>query len=139
MPLYEHIVMTRPDISTAQVDAIVEEVTNLIKNGGGKVVNTEYWGLRNVAYRIKKHRKAHYSLFHIEAPAQAMQEVERQLRIHEEVLRFLTIRVEALEEGPSVILARREKEEKKAKARAEYAANADFDESDDFVSEDMGA
>lgn len=137
MPLYEHIVMTRPDISTTQVDAIVEEVTNLIKNGGGKVVNTEYWGLRNVAYRIKKHRKAHYSLFHIEAPAAAMQEVERQLRIHEEVLRFLTIRVEALEEGPSVILARREKEEKKAKARAEYAANAEFDEADDFVGEDM--
>jgi small subunit ribosomal protein S6 len=115
--------MTRPDISQAQVDTLIEEVTKQITDAGGNVAKTEYWGLRNIAYRIKKHRKAHYSLLNIEAPAAAMTEVERQLKINEDVLRYLTIRVEELDNEPSVILARREKEEKKAKARAEFAAN----------------
>lgn len=136
MPFYEHIIITRPDISPQQVDTLVEEVTNLLKANGGSVAKTEYWGLRNLAYRIKKHRKAHYSLLNIEAPSAAMQEVERLLRINEEVLRFMTIRVEELDNEPSVILARREKEEKKAKARAEFAAS-EFDDVEEFVAEDL--
>lgn len=135
MPFYEHIIITRPDISPQQVDTLVEEVTNLLKANGGSVAKTEYWGLRNLAYRIKKHRKAHYSLLNIDAPAAAMQEVERLLRINEEVLRFMTIRVEELDNEPSVILARREKEEKKAKARAEFAAS-EFDEVEEFTADD---
>ncbi len=123
MPFYEHVLITRPDISPQQVDTLVEEVTNQITAAGGKVAKTEYWGLRNLAYRIKKHRKAHYSLLNIEVSAAAMTEVERQLKINEDVLRYLTIRVEELDNEPSVILARREKEEKKAKARAEFAAS----------------
>ncbi len=123
MPFYEHVLITRPDISPQQVDTLVEEVTNQITAAGGKVAKTEYWGLRNLAYRIKKHRKAHYSLLNIEVSAAAMTEVERQLKINEDVLRYLTIKVEELDNEPSVILARREKEEKKAKARAEFAAS----------------
>lgn len=123
MPFYEHVLITRPDISPQQVDTLVEEVTNQITASGGKVAKTEYWGLRNLAYRIKKHRKAHYSLLNIEVSAAAMTEVERQLKINEDVLRYLTIKVEELDNEPSVILARREKEEKKAKARAEFAAS----------------
>ncbi len=123
MPFYEHVLITRPDISPQQVDTLVEEVTNQINAAGGKVAKTEYWGLRNLAYRIKKHRKAHYSLLNIEVSAPAMTEVERQLKINEDVLRYLTIKVEELDNEPSVILARREKEEKKAKARAEFAAS----------------
>ncbi|MCA0373027.1 MAG: 30S ribosomal protein S6 [Proteobacteria bacterium] len=123
MPFYEHVLITRPDISPQQVDTLVEEVTNQINAAGGKVAKTEYWGLRNLAYRIKKHRKAHYSLLNIEVSAAAMTEVERQLKINEDVLRYLTIKVEELDNEPSVILARREKEEKKAKARAEFAAS----------------
>ena len=123
MPFYEHVLITRPDISPQQVDTLVEEVTNQITAAGGKVAKTEYWGLRNLAYHIKKHRKAHYSLLNIEVSAAAMTEVERQLKINEDVLRYLTIKVEELDNEPSVILARREKEEKKAKARAEFAAS----------------
>lgn len=127
MPFYEHVLITRPDISPQQVDVIVEDISNQISAAGGSVTKTEYWGLRNLAYRIKKNRKAHYSLLNIDADAKAVQEVERQLRINEEVLRFLTIRVEELDNEPSVILARREKEEKKAKARAEFARSEDDD------------
>lgn len=125
MAFYEHILISRPDISPAQVDALVESIETIIKDGGGSIAKTEYWGLRNLAYRIKKNRKAHYSLLNIDAPSAAMQEVERNLRINEEVLRFMTTRVEVLDNEPSVVLARREKEEKKAQARAEFARNDD--------------
>ena len=129
MPFYEHIIMSRPDISTQQVDTIIEDMTKLITDAGGKVTKTEYWGLRNLAYRIKKQRKAHYSFLNIEAPAAALQEVERQHSLSEEILRYISIKVEELDDEPSVILSRREKEEKKAKARAEYTReNEEFTE-----------
>ncbi|WP_240008057.1 30S ribosomal protein S6 [Pseudaquidulcibacter saccharophilus] len=132
MPFYEHIIMSRPDISTQQVDAIVEDVTKQITEAGGKVTKTEYWGLRNLAYRIKKQRKAHYTFLNIEAPAAAVQEVERQHSINEEILRYISIKVEELDNEPSVILSRREKEEKKAKARAEYSReNEEFTEAEE--------
>ncbi len=132
MPFYEHIIMSRPDISTQQVDTIIEDVTKLITEAGGKVTKTEYWGLRNLAYRIKKQRKAHYSFLNIEAPAAALQEVERQHSINEEILRYISIKVEELDNEPSVILSRREKEEKKAKARAEYSReNEEFTEAEE--------
>ncbi len=119
MSLYEHVLITRPDISPQQVDALIEDITRILAEKGGKVGKTEYWGLRNLAYRMKKNRKAHYSMINIDAPADAVHELERRLRINEDVLRFLTVKVDALDDGPSPILARRERDEKKAKARAE--------------------
>ena len=119
MSLYEHVLIARPDISPQQVDALIEDITRILAEKGGKVGKTEYWGLRNLAYRMKKNRKAHYSMLNIDAPAEAVHELERRLRINEDVLRFRTVKVDALDEGPSPILARRERDEKKAKARAE--------------------
>lgn len=107
MPLYECVLMARNDVTQQQVETIADQVEATIKGGGGDIRKREYWGLRGLAYRIKKNRKAHYLLLGVNAPPAAMQEVERQLGLHEDVLRTLTIRVEALEEGPSAILARR--------------------------------
>jgi small subunit ribosomal protein S6 len=119
MPFYEHIIISRPDISPQQVDAMVEDVQRLVEEKGGKVGKVEYWGLRNLAYRVNKNRKGHYSLLNLDAPAEAVHELERRQRINEDVMRYLTVKVEELEEGPSPILARRERDEKKAKARSE--------------------
>ncbi|MGH7015490.1 MAG: 30S ribosomal protein S6 [Caulobacteraceae bacterium] len=110
MPLYEHVLIARQDISPAQAESLNEELKGLIETHGGHVGKIEYWGLRNLAYRIKKNRKGHYSLLAIDAPADAVKEMERQLAINEDVLRFLTIRVEALDLELSPILARRDRE-----------------------------
>ena len=109
MPFYEHVFIARQDISSAQVDGLVETFTGLVENDGGKIVNTEYWGLKNLAYRIKKNRKGHYVMLNIESPVAAINELERNERLHEDVLRYLTLRVDELEEGPSV-MARGRKE-----------------------------
>ncbi len=109
MAFYEHVFIARQDISSAQVDSLVETFTGLIENDGGKIVNTEYWGLKNLAYRIKKNRKGHYVMMNIESPSEAINELERNERLHEDVLRYLTLRVDELEEGPSV-MARGRKE-----------------------------
>ncbi|WP_017930337.1 30S ribosomal protein S6 [Robiginitomaculum antarcticum] len=113
MALYEHVVMSRPDISSAQVDEIVENLTAKIADLGGSVGRTEYWGLRNLAYRVRKNRKAHYSLLQVEAPAGALHEVERMHRINEDILRYLTIRVEEHNDDQSPILAKREERKKR--------------------------
>jgi small subunit ribosomal protein S6 len=119
MAHYEHILLARPDVSPQQIDALIEDTTRTIQELGGTVGKTEYWGLRNLAYRVNKNRKAHYALMNIDAPAPAIHELERRLRINEDVIRFLTVRVETADDEPSPILARREREERKAKARAE--------------------
>ncbi len=119
MPAYELTLISRPDLSPQQVDALVEDVAKQITDAGGTVLAPEYWGLRNLAYRVNKNRKAHYSLLKAEADAPVLHEVERKLRISEEVMRYLTVRTETLDDTPSPILARRERDEKKAKARAE--------------------
>ena len=113
MSLYEHVIISRPDISSNQVEEMVEKVTKRVQTLGGDVEGTEYWGLRNLAYRINKNRKAHYSLVQIDAPADALKEIERQHRIDEDVLRYLTIRVEAFDEDPSPILAKREERKRR--------------------------
>jgi len=117
MAFYEHVLIARQDISPQQVDALIEDVTRTITELGGSVGKTEYWGLRNLSYRVRKNRKGHYALVNIDAPAQAVQELERRLRINEDVLRYLTIRVEALDEEPSPVLARRDREEKRRARR----------------------
>ena len=107
MPYYESVYIARPDISTAQVDALAESLTSIVGENGGAVTKNEYWGLKNLAYRIKKNRKGHYTLLNIDAPAGAISELERNMRINEDVLRYMTIRVDELDENPSVMLTSR--------------------------------
>ncbi|MFM9842999.1 MAG: 30S ribosomal protein S6 [Dongiaceae bacterium] len=106
MPFYENVFIARQDISATQADTLAETYSNVIAEHGGKVTKKENWGLRNIAYRIKKNRKGHYVLLNIDAPPAAVQEMERQMRISEDVLRYLTTRVEELEEGPSAMMRR---------------------------------
>jgi small subunit ribosomal protein S6 len=110
MPLYEHVFLARQDLAQAQVDALAENATKIIADNGGKVVKTENWGLRSLAYRIAKNRKAHYVMLDIDAPAPAVAELERQTGINEDVIRFMTIRVDAHEKGPSAMMRRQERD-----------------------------
>jgi len=114
MALYEHVFLSRPDLTPQQVDALVEQYKSVLDAHGGKVGRVENWGLRSLTYRIRKNRKAYYTLMDIDAPAGAVAEMERQMRINEDVLRFLTLRVEAHEEGPSVMVARRDRDDRPA-------------------------
>ena len=107
MPLYENVFIARQDISSAQVDALADGFAQLIADNGGEIKKREYWGLRNLAYRMRKNRKGHYVLFNIDAPSPAIAELERTMRINEDVLRYLTIRVEAHEEAPSAVMQSR--------------------------------
>jgi small subunit ribosomal protein S6 len=117
MALYEHVVIARQDISPQQAEALNEELKALIESQGGHIGKIEYWGLRNLMYRIKKNRKGHYSLLAIDAPAPAVKEMERQLSINEDVLRFLTVRVEALDLELSPVLARRDRDRSEREGR----------------------
>ncbi len=113
MALYEHVFLTRQDASTAQVDALIEQYKAIIEAGGGKVAKTESWGVKSVSFRIKKNRKAHYTLMNIDAPPAAVAEMERQMSISEDVIRFMTVKVDALEEGPSAQMRRRDDREER--------------------------
>jgi len=110
MAFYEHVVIARQDISPQQAEALNETLKTLIEEHGGHIAKIEYWGLRNLTYRIKKNRKGHYSLLALDAPAAAVQELERQLSINEDVLRYMTIRVEELDLELSPVLARRDRD-----------------------------
>ena len=113
MPLYENVFIARQDISGAQVDSLADGFAQLIAENGGEVKKREYWGLRNLAYRMKKNRKGHYVLLQVAAPVAAVTELERTMRINEDVLRYLTIRVDAFDEGPSpVMLSRGSRDER---------------------------
>ena len=112
MPLYEHVFLARQDISTQQVEALTKEYTTVIEEGGGKIGKSEYWGLRSLAYKIKKSRKAHYTLLNIEAPPAAVAEMERRMGISTDVLRWLTVKVEAHEVEPSVQMRKGDREER---------------------------
>jgi len=114
MPYYEHVVMTRQDVSAQQAESLNDTLKALIEENGGTVAKIEYWGLRNLNYRVKKNRKAHYSLLAIDAPAPAVKEMERQLSINEDVIRYMTIRVEELDMELSSILSRRDRPERAA-------------------------
>ncbi len=110
MALYEHVFLARQDLAQAQVDALAETATKIITDNQGKVVKTETWGLRSLAYRIAKNRKAHYVLLEIDAPAGVVAEIERQLGINEDIIRFMTIRVDGHEAGPSAMMRRNERD-----------------------------
>jgi small subunit ribosomal protein S6 len=108
MPFYESVFIARQDISPAQAEALADTFTGIVKERGGDVTKREYWGLRSISYRIKKNRKGHYILLNLDAPPPAVQEMERNMRLNEDVLRFMTVRVEELEAGPSMMMQRRE-------------------------------
>lgn len=115
MNLYEHIFLARQDISQQRVNQLVEHYKNFISENGGKVVNVENWGLRPLAYRIQKNRKAYYTLMNIDAPSEIIPQMEHQMRLSEDILRYMTIRVEEHDKEPSPMVSRREKEERFSK------------------------
>lgn len=112
MALYEHVFLARQDLTAQQAEALTEQFKTTITNLGGTVGKVEYWGVKSLAYRIKKNRKAHFTLINLDAPAAALAEAERQWSINEDVLRSLTIRVEALEDGPSAMLRKRDDDDR---------------------------
>ena len=113
MPLYEHVFLARQDISQAQVEALTKEYTQVIEEGGGKVGKTEYWGLKPVAFKIKKNRKAHYSLMNLDAPPAAITEMERRMGLSPDVIRFITVRVEAHETEPSIQMRKSDRDDRR--------------------------
>ena len=113
MALYEHIFLARQDVSPTQVEELTTAFTEVITQGGGKVTKNEYWGLKSLSYRIKKNRKAHYTLLNIDSPHAAVAEMERQMGINEDILRFMTIRVDELEEGPSAMMQKRDRDDER--------------------------
>ncbi len=112
MPLYEHVFISRQDLSSAQAESLVEHFTAIIAVNGGKIVESEYWGVKTMAYKINKNRKGHYALMKSDAPAAAVQEMERLMRLHDDVMRILTIKVDAHVEGPSVQMQKRDDRER---------------------------
>ena len=113
MPLYEHVFLARQDVSNAQVEALTKEYTGLIEEGGGKVTKSEYWGLKSLAYKIKKSRKAHFSLLNIDAPHDAVAEMERRMGLSTEILRFLTLKVDEHETEPSVMMRKGDRDDRR--------------------------
>jgi small subunit ribosomal protein S6 len=123
MPLYEHVYLARQDVTTQQVDELTVQFKGIIEQLGGNVAKTEYWGLKSLSYRLRKNRKAHFTLMNVEAPAAALAEVERQERLNEDVLRYLTVRVDEHEAGPSAMMRKadrdRDREERRGERRRE--------------------
>lgn len=126
MALYESVFIARQDISAPQVEALADQFTKAVTDGGGNVAKREYWGLRGLSFRIKKNRKGHYMLLNIDAPAPAVHEMERQMRINEDILRYLTVRVEELEEGPSAVLQNRGREDRPRREFGDRPPRRDF-------------
>ena len=110
MPLYEHVFLARQDASTQQVEELTTQMTGIVERDGGKVTKTENWGVRSLTYRMNKNRKAHFVLMNIDAPSAAVTEIERQERISEDVIRYLTVRVEEHEEGPSAMMRKADRD-----------------------------
>jgi small subunit ribosomal protein S6 len=117
MPLYEHVYLARQDVSAQQVETLTAQYKGVIEQLGGKVAKTEYWGVKSLSYRIRKNRKAHMTLFNVEAPAAALAEIERQERLNEDVLRYLTVRVDEHEEGPSAMMRKVDRDRERDRDR----------------------
>ncbi len=118
MPLYEHVMIARQDLSNAQAEALIEHFGAILADNGGKLVDHEYWGVKTMAYKINKNRKGHYAYLRSDAPGEAVQEMERLMRLHDDVMRVLTVKVEAHEEGPSVQMQKRDDREREPRRRA---------------------
>ena len=130
MPLYEHVYLARQDLSTQQVEELTATLTGIITAQGGKVTKNEYWGLKSLPYRIAKNRKAHLTLLNVDAPPAALNEIERQERLNEDVLRYLTIRVDAHEEGPSAMMRKSDRDRDDRGGRGERRPRRDDAEDD---------
>ncbi len=113
MPHYEHVFLARQDLSQSQVDTLAQEATKIIEDNEGQVVRTETWGLKSLAYKIEKNRKAHFVMLAFDAPGSVVQELERQTRINEDVIRYMTVRVDEHEDGPSVMMRKPDRERKR--------------------------
>lgn len=118
MPRYEHVFIARQDLSNAQAEGLVEHFGTVLSDNGGKVVESEYWGVKTMAYKINKNRKGHYLFLKTESPAPAIHEMERLMRLHDDVMRVLTIKVDEHEEGPSVQMQKREERDNRRRERA---------------------
>jgi small subunit ribosomal protein S6 len=113
MPNYEHVFLARQDVTSQQVDALTAQYKGIIESFGGSIGKTEYWGVKSLQYRIKKNRKAHFTLLNVTAPPAALAEMERQMSISEDVLRFITLKVDELEEGPSAMLRKSDRDDRR--------------------------
>ena len=146
MPYYENVFIARQDISASQVDAIADAMAEIITSDGGTVARREYWGLKSLAYRMKKNKKGHFVLFNIDASVEAVREMERQLGLHEDVLRFMTLRTDDLPEEPSVMTASRGdrgsrygRDRGRGEQRTDDSASDDKETADDKESEGEAA
>ncbi|WP_420003018.1 30S ribosomal protein S6 [Arenibacterium sp. LLYu02] len=118
MPLYEHVMIARQDLSNSQAESLIEHFGAVLSDNGGKLVEQEYWGVKTMAYKINKNRKGHYAFLKTDAPSAAIQEMERLMRLHDDVMRILTIKVDAHEEGPSVQMQKRDDREGRRERRS---------------------
>ena len=134
MPLYEHVYLARQDVTAQQVDELTAQYKGIVEQLGGTVTKTEYWGVKSLSYRIRKNRKAHLTLLNIDAPPAALTEIERQERLSEDVLRYLTIRVEAHEDGPSAMMRKadrdRDRDERRGDRRRDREPRGPREDSD---------
>ena len=126
MALYEHVFLARQDVSTQQVETMTKEFSDIIEAGGGKIAKSEYWGVKTLNFKIKKNRKAHYALLNIDAPPAAVAEMERRMSLSTDVLRFLTIKVDEHEKGPSAMMRRGEKERERRSERGDRDDRPNF-------------
>ena len=135
MPLYEHVYLARQDVTTQQVDELTAQFKGIIEQMGGTVGKAEYWGLKSLSYRLRKNRKAHFTLLNVEAPPAALAEIERQERLNEDVLRYLTVRVDEHETGPSAMMRKvdrdRDREERRGERRREREGRGPRDDADE--------
>jgi len=138
MPLYEHVYLARQDVTAQQVDELTAQYKTIVEQLGGKVAKAEYWGVKSLAYRIRKNRKAHFMLLNLEAPPAALAEIERQERLNEDVLRYITIRVEAHEEGPSAMMRKvdrdRDRDERRGDRRRDREPRGPREDGDETES-----
>jgi small subunit ribosomal protein S6 len=125
MPLYEHVYLARQDVTAQQVDELTEQLKGVIQQMGGSVVSTESWGVKSLSYRLRKNRKAHFTFMNVDAPAAAIAEIERQERLNEDVLRYLTVRVEEHETGPSAMMRKADRERDREERRGERRRDRD--------------
>lgn len=136
MPLYEHVFLARQDVTAQQVEEMITQYKGVIEAAKGSVPKQEYWGVKSLTYRIRKNRKAHMALLNINAPAAAVHEMERQMRISEDIIRFITVKVEALEEGPSAMMQKRDRDDRRGdRDDRPRRRDRDGDEGDDVVAD----
>ena len=138
MPLYEHVLLARQDVTSQQVETMIDTYKGVIEQNGGRLEKIEMWGVKSLAYRIKKNRKAHFALLNIDAPPAAVAEMERQMQISEDVLRFITIRVETLESEPSAMMQKRDRDDRKDRERGRRRDDDGFGGGGGFGDRDRG-